>query len=395
MLTLANVSAAHGATYFAKDNYYSRDRNKEASEWWGQGAIALGLSGVVERKVFNELLKGDRPDGGRLRRRQTTGKERAALDVTLSAPKSVSLLALVLGNNAVEECHRRAVFRALTELEQEYASTRIRTKGTRSRQKTKNLAIALFHHDTNREREPQLHTHCLILNATQGHDKRWRSLWTDQIWKDAHKLGALYRNYLAAELQQLGYEIEPRQQEMFEVKGYSSNDLWDFSTRRAQIVELVGERASAREKQLACLATRRQKPEEVDREHLCGWWQAEAQIRGMVHPEPQSRDMAIAAAEEIATAVDIFVRRLGAGKQQGGKWVYEGEQSILCSSKDVVSIISKDGRGEILRSVQGQVESAQLQLGDRLRLQELVDFSNYSQQQQLAWAQTKPQTLIR
>ena len=86
MLTLANVSVAHGSSYFAKDNYYSRERHQKAPEWWGQGAIALGLSGVVERRVFNQLLKGDRPDGGRLRRRRTTGKERAALDVTLSAP---------------------------------------------------------------------------------------------------------------------------------------------------------------------------------------------------------------------------------------------------------------------------------------------------------------------
>lgn len=270
MLTLSNVSATHGSTYFSKDNYYNKDDNIKASEWWGKSAITLGLFGEVERKVFNQLLKGNHPDGGRLRNRKATGKERAGLDATLSAPKSVSMLALVRGDGRVEECHRQAVYRALEELEQEYALTRVRGIAGRSVQPTKNLAIALFHHDTNREMEPQLHTHCLILNTTQGQDGRWRSLWADNIWQDAHKLGALYRNHLAAEIQKLGYEIEPRPQEMFEVKGYSSDDLWTFSTRRAQIVEMVGLKASAQDKQLACLATRKCKPNEIEREYLRG-----------------------------------------------------------------------------------------------------------------------------
>jgi conjugative relaxase-like TrwC/TraI family protein len=397
MLTLANVSVAHGSTYFSKDNYYSTNDNKKASEWWGNGAIALGLSGEVERKVFNRLLKGDHPDGGRLRNRKATGKERAGLDATLSAPKSVSMLALVRGDGRVEECHRQAVYRALEELEQQYALTRVRGIASRVVQPTKNLVIALFHHDTNREMEPQLHTHCLILNTTQGQDGRWLSLWADNIWQDAHKLGALYRNHLSAELQKLGYEIEPRQQEMFEVKGYSSDDLWTFSTRRAQIVEMVGENASVRDKQLACLATRKCKPNEIERDHLRELWQTKVQSTGIVHPVPQTTDTAITAAQEIAEAADYYVRSLGAGIQVEDTWIYEGEQSTLRCSEDIVSISAKDGRGEILRSVRGIVEAQELKLADRLRFKELVEYAHSAQlyQQVLTAQETKNQSLER
>lgn len=150
MWRLSNVSVAHGSNYFKEDNYHSRDENRKASQWWGKGAIALGLTGEVDRKIFNKLLNGNRPDGGRLRNRKATGRERAALDATLCAPKSVSLLALVKGDSTVEQCHRRAVHRSLVALEQEYALTRVRGKGGRLHQQTQNLAIALFHHDTNR-----------------------------------------------------------------------------------------------------------------------------------------------------------------------------------------------------------------------------------------------------
>lgn len=121
------------------------------------------------------------------------------------------------------------------------------------------------------------------------------------------------------------------------------------------------------------------------------------QLTGIAHPVPQTTDMALAAAQEIAEAADYYVRSLGAGNQVEDTWIYEGEQSTLRCSEDIVSITAKDGRGEILRSVCGRVEAQELKLGDRVRLKELVEYaySARSHQQVRTAQKAKNQSLGR
>jgi len=156
MLKLKNISPSHGESYFEKDNYFSSDDNRAASEWWGKETAALGLKGEVDRRMFSKMLRGQAPSGEKLRIGVRTGSERAGIDCTFSAPKSVSLLALVASIRAVFEAHRLAILDALKQMEN-YAMTRVTVEGKRQRVETGNLVIAIHHHDTNRELEPQLH----------------------------------------------------------------------------------------------------------------------------------------------------------------------------------------------------------------------------------------------
>ena len=98
------ASPAQGASYYEKDGYYAKDdpAHREASRWAGKGAEALGLTGPVDPDAFRRILEGKVPDGPQLGRRGPDGEiqHRPGRDVTLSAPKSVSLLAMVAAMSA-------------------------------------------------------------------------------------------------------------------------------------------------------------------------------------------------------------------------------------------------------------------------------------------------------
>ena len=75
MLSVANVRSASGAAnYFASDNYYSKDDADRSGQWVGKGAEAMGLTGQVDTKVFDKLLKGELPDGTKLGREEQIGR---------------------------------------------------------------------------------------------------------------------------------------------------------------------------------------------------------------------------------------------------------------------------------------------------------------------------------
>ncbi|MCY4097824.1 MAG: relaxase domain-containing protein [Rhodospirillales bacterium] len=111
------ASPAQGASYYERDGYYAKDdpAHREASRWAGKGAEALGLSGPVDPDTFRQILEDKVPDGLQLDRRGPDGEiqRRPDRDVTLSAPKSVSLLAMVGSDERIVDAHDQAVGKTL------------------------------------------------------------------------------------------------------------------------------------------------------------------------------------------------------------------------------------------------------------------------------------------
>lgn len=247
MLTLARINTQQGQSYYQKEAYYKEGAALENSEWWGDGAKAFGLSGQIENsEAYKNLVNGFSPDGkqqlrGKPKKRKDESKkqpkERAGLDGCFAAPKSVSIALLVGGDERLEQAHQNAVRRALEILQRRYAETRV--KGERV--KTGKLIVAMWHHDTSRELDPHLHTHCIILNATQLPDGKWQSLADENIFINKILLGRIYRSELAAECRKLGYEIELHPKELFEIKGYTREQIEAFSKRHEQIVTKLKE----------------------------------------------------------------------------------------------------------------------------------------------------------
>lgn len=173
MLTCKTVSPQKAVSYFLQGYYL-----EGTSRWLGKGTEKLGLHGSVNNEeVFRNIAEGFSPD----RSQQLSGKNiplekrRAAIDCTFSAPKSVSLQALVAGDERLLSAHRQAVEKTLTLIEERYAHTRVRDGADRNIINTKNLVIAQFDHIETRELDPHLHTHALIMNMTNLPDGEWYS----------------------------------------------------------------------------------------------------------------------------------------------------------------------------------------------------------------------------
>jgi conjugative relaxase-like TrwC/TraI family protein len=209
-----------------KDNYYTNPEESRAhSSWWGQGAESLGLSGPVDPQVFEQVLDGALPNGTEIRA-TTSGRDRVAVDATFSAPKSVSVLAEVGGDERLRDAHNQAVTKALEYLQRETAEARIMVDGERTTERTGNFIVARFEHDTSRAQDPQLHTHAVIVNATQREDGAWRALSNEELYKHKMAAGAVYRAELASEVQKLGYEVERTGSDgRFEIGGLDKKDL--------------------------------------------------------------------------------------------------------------------------------------------------------------------------
>jgi conjugative relaxase-like TrwC/TraI family protein len=295
-------SSAAASSYYEADDYYA-DGGISPSEWQGEGAKALGLYGEVNRETFRAMLDGTLPDGQQLgTMREGKLQHRPGWDVTLSAPKSVSIMAEVAGDRRLVAAHANAVKAAMAYVERHAAATRIRADGGVERQTTDNLVIASFRHDTSRAQDPQLHTHNVIMNMTQDAEGNWRSLEPRALYQLQKAIGAVYRQELAVGVRALGYAIEQGKDSLFEIKGVSAAVIRAFSERAAQVEARLAERgqtratASAEEKQIAALDTREAK-QTLERSELVANWRAEADAAGF---GKDAREALVAASKEAA-----------------------------------------------------------------------------------------------
>ena len=296
MLSIGALSsAAQGASYYEQDGYYEKDdpEHREASGWAGKGAEELGLKGPVDPATFRAVLEGKVPDGSgtELGRRGKDGEilHRPGRDLTFSAPKSVSIAALIGGDRRIVEAHDRAVVATLAWVEKNAAETRMKDPdtGRMARVGNQKIVAATFRHDTSRILDPQLHTHAVLANMVKGEDGKWRSMANESLYANQKLIGMLYRNELAAGLGKLGYDIEKTHADgRFEIAGVSREAVEAFSSRRAEIeaaMEARGLGASAdnpRIAERAALMTRAKK-RDIDRDELGSVWQKQAADLGL------------------------------------------------------------------------------------------------------------------
>jgi conjugative relaxase-like TrwC/TraI family protein len=251
MLTIRAMSggAGYAQRHLEHSDYYDEHRRVQG-EWHGQGAGLLGLRGEVTREQFEAVREGLHPETGEfLRPRHSAdrisldgseqSKGRSLYDLTFSAPKSVSVQALVGGDERLVAAHDKAVREALTEAES-HAATRVRLNGANEDRTTANWIVATYRHDTSRELDPQLHTHAVAANLTyDGVEGRWKALQASGLYERRAYLTEVYRNALAREVRGLCYEIEPRRDSKgkdhgFDIVGVSKELLEKYSVRSAQ-----------------------------------------------------------------------------------------------------------------------------------------------------------------
>ena len=245
MLSIANLTTSGDAMkYYSADNYYCPTDDllhQENSSWHGKGAKLLGLSGKVEKEDFTQVLEGKLHDGTQLGRKTKNGIEHdPGIDCTFSAPKSVSIMALVMRDERIVAAHDKAVNMALDYIESHLVGTRATRNGETKWEKVDNVIISKFEEHLSREGDPQLHTHCVVANMVKRADGKYRSAEFGELFPWKITVGTMYRSILAYELQKEGYVIENSHDGTnFEIAGVSKELMDAFSKRSAQIKELI------------------------------------------------------------------------------------------------------------------------------------------------------------
>lgn len=279
MLTHAPIKDVRDCVHYFEDGDLDDYYSKEARGYWGgKGAEGLGLSGEVDSKTLANLLYGKTPDGKiQLRKIVPSSKNenRYGRDYTFSAPKSVSIQALVSGDSRIIEAHEKAVIKACDEMEK-LALAQKSQKGIRYRQRTGNMIFARFRHELSRDQDPQLHTHCVGMNLTRRDDGVYVALTNDLIVQNTLVLGAVYRGELAAQLEAIGYKLR-NTRDGFELANVSEKAIDIFSKRSRSLEDELKKRnltrgtASTQVKQALAMATRKPKSAS-DRDALNNSW---------------------------------------------------------------------------------------------------------------------------
>jgi conjugative relaxase-like TrwC/TraI family protein len=329
MLTISKaLSAGQARRYHAeefqntRENYYA-EGERIVGTWHGQLAAQWGLLGHVREEHFQRLADGQHPLTGaqlvqhRTSRRSrnnrgetiTTMEHRAGWDATFSAPKSVSLTALVGRDPRIRAAHEASVDVALRELER-YVQARL--GGNLPAQTTGKWVAAKFDHDSSRPVKgyaaPQLHTHVVVFNLTETEDGTVKPLQPRELYKTQQYATAVYRSELAKHLRALGYAIERGAHDQPEIVGYSPEYLEASSPRRTQITEHL-----AREQQhgpaAAQIAAHETREEKLDLSHE----EVQQQHRAMATAFGDQPTRVVQAARHCALALNDEAPRVTVG----------------------------------------------------------------------------------
>jgi len=330
MISAPTWVTANGAQEYlteSKDNYYQQGE-ESLGEWRGNLAEELGYkSGLINEITPDDLknaLWGKSQNGNskvQARTDKSGDRIRAAVDLTFSAPKSVSvMLELARATNDNElanklvNAHQNAVNKTLDKVEKLVQSRQTYNGKTQTVQTGKAL-IGTFIHDVSRpvtdEKgnvtvDPSLHTHSVIMNMTKLDNGEYRAIETQKIMDNYIKLGQQYRNDLASGLKELGYEVKvtDAKKGFFEVAQIDEKTIAEFSKRSEQINDealikrLKGKYPAASEseiKQMAVYATREWKGkidrQKVTQENLTRAEKIGIDVKKVLAPTLENKDL--------------------------------------------------------------------------------------------------------
>jgi conjugative relaxase-like TrwC/TraI family protein len=283
MLTIHKISNVAYYSDLAKEDYYL-DGGEPNGIWAGSAARLLGLSGIVNTQEYKNVMHGYTPDKKYSLCQKKGTKHRYGYDLTFSVPKSVSV-AWARSDQAmkrkIQEANKKGVDAALKLIEQHAAITR-RGHGGKIKEKVSGLVACVFEHATSRAQDPQLHNHCLVVNAAPRDDGTWGTLDSQYFyfWKMA--AGATYRAEMAYHLHKLGFHIG-QDGSAFKLTGIPETICEYYSKRAEAIKEELAKRghvsSSSKVGDIVALNTREKKTD-ISRSKLYQTWFAELDTLG-------------------------------------------------------------------------------------------------------------------
>lgn len=229
--------------HLVKNDYWSEGEKAIQGEWIGQAAERLGLSGPIEAKAFDALRQNRHPHNGERLTARDRQKRAALFDIQLSAPKDVSVLAMVGGDGRIRQAFLDSVKATLQEMER-FAAVRERrgqNSGTEAFRQTGNFVGAMFLHDASRDLDPQLHVHAVFANATWDAERgEWLALQHAEMLRASPYLRQVLYRELAGRLRALGYEPYDLTSTGFSVRGVEH--LRERYSKRTREVKALAEK---------------------------------------------------------------------------------------------------------------------------------------------------------
>jgi conjugative relaxase-like TrwC/TraI family protein len=251
------VEPERGDYYLSPDGEMVQAPGRWLSDAETLERLGVETDGPVDGADFIALTKGRHPGTGQWLRPEGAGGGRGGgIDVTFSAPKSVSTV-WALGDpwqrEQIEQAHGRAVEQTVHHLREQVPVVRRRYIGQVVEEHAKDVIATEYRHTTARgvsgaqAPDPQLHSH-VVITAAVREDDRIVAVASRPIFRSARELGAFYRSALADELIQEGYAIEQgtgKDGRYFEIAGVP-RELCEAFSGRSREVARAAERFRAR-----------------------------------------------------------------------------------------------------------------------------------------------------
>jgi conjugative relaxase-like TrwC/TraI family protein len=218
-LMVATIAAGTTAQYYTKQSEYYLGGREPAGRWISAtGNFGIVHGATVENATFERLHAGlDETGQPLLTNPGDAAKRVAGLDLTPSAPKSVSI-AYALANDEtrreIEDSQHRACEATIAFLDRHAAFCRRGRNGIHLEKVS--LSVASFQHGESRPVEhedgsvfadPNIHSHQILLNAAVRADGTIGALDARHLFAFKMAAGAAYHAALSSNLQQLGFHI--------------------------------------------------------------------------------------------------------------------------------------------------------------------------------------------
>ncbi|MBD1576967.1 conjugative transfer relaxase/helicase TraI [Vibrio sp. S11_S32] len=255
------------------DYYLEKTPHTLNTQWFGQLAKNEGIDGkAITEEKLNQVLAGQLDSG--LAPRAGSEHRRNGYDLTFSAPKGVSIMALVYGDTRIVEAHQNAVKMVCHEIEKNTAQARLTQDKTSTFENTESLLFGLVQHQTSRNNEPQLHTHTLMANLTRDSRGEMKNLASkknqngqekqgtfERIMHDQKYYSALYHSHLGVDLKSMGYSIKSLGNGQMDISNVPNEVIDANSTRRQEIIQHVKDTGmdSGKSRDIAAQTTRKAK----------------------------------------------------------------------------------------------------------------------------------------
>jgi conjugative relaxase-like TrwC/TraI family protein len=245
----------------SRDNYYTRDGG---GTWWTTGNSIVRHGAAVDKETFRDLCGGFDPRTGKALVRGAGERHRAGWDITFSTPKSFGILwaAGTAEQRAVlERIQNDAVDQALQFIIDEGLVEVRLGAGGRVREAPAEILVAKFPHFTSREGDPACHVHSVLLNVARSANGKSKYLTVEprKAYDWQLVLGAAFRAGLSERLVKTGFALRAAGKDQVEIEAIPEAMIKCFSKRAQQIRAFARPDASAAEKEVAALATRRDK----------------------------------------------------------------------------------------------------------------------------------------